>query len=152
MKKAFTLVEMMVVIGMIMLLMGAMTVSVQKARTRARIARATQETREITNAILAYEQYAKGHSLDGKVTGNSWKNCSKSDMAMILGEEEGASGEKIPVLFNASIYSGQIVDPWGNPYQYMIDKTDDLGTTVVPKKTAAALPNYTRLSDTERAK
>lgn len=152
MKKGFTLIEMMVVIGMIMLLMGAMTVSVQKARTRARIAKATQETREITNAILAYEQYAKGHSLDSKVTGNSWKSCTKNDMSMILGEETGASGEQIPVLFNASIQSGAIVDPWGRPYQFMIDKTGDLGSTVVPKKTAAALPNYTRLSDTERAK
>lgn len=152
MKKAFTLVEMMVVIGMILVLMGSMTMSVKKARTRARIAKATQETREITNAILAYEQFAKDHSLAAKITGNSWKTCTESDMSMILGGETGASGEPIPVLFNASILTGAIADPWGRPYQYMIDKNDDLGTTLVPKKTAAVLPNYMRLTDEERGK
>lgn len=152
MKKGFTLVEIMVVIGMISILMGAMTVSVQRARTRAYIARATQETREMTNAILAYEQYADDHSLDAKVTGDSWKECSESAMAMILGGETGASGEPIPVLFNASVRNGMVMDPWGRAYQYMIEANPDLGNTISPTKTAAVLPNYNRLSDKERGK
>lgn len=150
MRKGFTLVEIMVVIGMVTVLMAAMTTSVSKAKTRARIAKATQETREITNAILGYEQFADNHSLDDKITGSSWKDCSESAMSMILGGDTGASGEPIPVLFNASVTRGMILDPWGKPYQYMIEKNEDLGNTIDPPKTAAVLPNYNRLSDKER--
>lgn len=152
MKKAFTLVEMLVVIAMIAVMMTAMTVSVAKARQRARIARATQETREITNAILAYEQYAKNHTLDDKVTDGSWKPCTEGDLGFILGDETSDGGEEIPVLFNANIITGNIRDPWGRPYEYMIEKTGDLGNTVRAPRTAAALPNYYRLTDKERSK
>ena len=43
MKKAFTLVELLVVVGMIAVLMGAMTVSVKNAQNRGRTSKATQE-------------------------------------------------------------------------------------------------------------
>ena len=85
MKRAFTLVELLVVLAMIMIISGALTASVQKARTRAMVAKAMQETREMTNAILAYEQYAKDRSLQSKVTGSSWQSCSEGAMKMILG-------------------------------------------------------------------
>lgn len=150
MKRAFTLIELLVVISMILLIAGALTVSVGKARLRARIAKATQETRELTNAILAYEQFAKGRSLSSRVTGGSWRECSEGAMGMILGRESGESGEQIPVLFNASIRGGMIVDPWGRPYRYMIEKTDGLGNTIQMPQTAAVLPNYNRLTDSER--
>ena len=150
MKRAFTLMEMMVVIGMIMILLGAMTASVARARTRARIAKAAQETSEMTNAILGYENYAKDRTLSAKVTGGAWQPCTESSMAMILGGETSEGGEEIPVLFNASIKAGQILDPWGNHYEYMIEKTEDLSEPVESMKTAAALPNYNRLTDEER--
>ena len=150
MKRAFTLIELMVVVGMIMVIAAAMTTSVSKARTRAKIAVASQETREMTNAILAYEQYAKGRSLQAKVTGGSWHDCAEGSMGMILGEEKGESGETIPVLFNAMIRGGFLLDPWGKPYQYMIDKTSELSDAVESPETAATLPNYYRLTDKER--
>ena len=56
MRKGFTLIELLVVVAMIMILIGTLVVSVEQARTRARIAKATQEAKELTNAILAYEQ------------------------------------------------------------------------------------------------
>lgn len=150
MKRAFTLVELLVVLAMIMIISGALTASVQKARTRAMVAKAMQETREMTNAILAYEQYAKDRSLQSKVTGSSWQSCSEGAMKMILGGEAGESGEKIPVLFNATVRAGELRDPWGTPYQYMIDKTGTLGSTIRSPQTAAVLPNYYRLTDMER--
>lgn len=152
MKKAFTLIELLVVIAMIAMLMTATSVSVAKARTRARIAKATQETREMTNAILAFEQYAKNRSLSDKVTNGSWKPCNEDDLGFILGNETSEGDEEIPVLFNASITNGKILDPWGRPYEYMIDKTGDLGNIVQAPQTAAALPNYYRLTDKERSK
>ncbi len=151
MRTGFTLVEMIVVIAMIAIIMGSMTASVQKARERARIARATQEVREMTNAILAYEQYAVGHTLD-RVMSPSWTSCSEGNMKMILGGETGANGEKIPVLFNAMVKNGELRDPWGTPYQYMIDKTAELTDSTSSFETALALPNYYRLTDRERSR
>ena len=87
MKRAFTLIEMMVVVAMILIIAAAMTTSVAKARTRAKVAAAMQETREMTNAILAFEQYAQDRSLASEVTGGSWRDCTESAMGMILGRE-----------------------------------------------------------------
>ena len=60
MKKGFTLIELLVVIGMIAVLTGAASSAVMKARKRSQIARAEAETQEMTNAILAYENYDAG--------------------------------------------------------------------------------------------
>lgn len=148
-RRGFTLIELLVVIAMILVLTGAFTTSVQKARERARIARATQEVREMTNAILAFENYARNHEL--KANGG-WTDCSESSMAMILGRETGGNGERVPVLYNGHVERGQLRDPWGRPYQYMIDKTGTLGNSLPPLQTAAAIPNYYRLSDRERGR
>lgn len=147
----FTLVELVVVIAMIAVIMSAMTTSVQKARERARIARATQEVREMTNAILAYEQYAVGHTLEG-VMSPSWTPCSEGNMRMILGGETGANGENIPVLFNGTVTGGELRDPWGTPYEYMIDNTGTLSDQTGSFETALALPNFYRLTDAERGR
>ena len=150
MRRGFTLIELLVVIGMIAVLMGAMGASTVKARTRAKIARATQEVKEMTNAILAFENYAPGHTLANHANG-SWAPCTEGSMAMILGRETGENGEQVPVLYNASIRGGQLLDPWGHPYEYMIEKTEPFAASAVPNLlTAPALPNYFRLSDKER--
>ena len=149
-RAGFTLIELLVVVAMIAVLMGAMGVSTMKARTRAKIARATQETKEMTNAILAFENYAKGHTLE-KYANGSWAPCTEGAMAMILGHETGENGEQVPVLYNASVRGGKLLDPWGRPYEFMIEKTSPWAATDVPDLlTAPALPNYFRLSEKER--
>ena len=157
MKRAFTLVELLVVMAMIAVLTGSMTVAVNKARTRAKTAKALQEAKEMTNAILAGEQYAKGRSLDSYANG-SWEDCSDSAKAMrlILGGETGENDETIPILFNASMSGGVMRDPWGMPYQYMIEKTatlsgDDATGGRVQFCTSPAMPNFFRLTDKERS-
>ena len=150
MRKGFTLIELMVVVGMIAVLMGAMGVSTMKARTRAKIARATQETKEMTNAILAFEQYAEDHTLE-KYAKGSWADCTEGSMAMILGKVTGDNGQSVPVLYNASVRGGQLLDPWGRPYQFMIQKTSPWAAADIPNLlTSPALPNYFRLTDKER--
>ena len=78
MKKGFTLIELLVVIGMIAILTAAASSSVMKARTRSQLARAETEAREMTNAILAYENYDKDRSLERYSTGQGWADASKS--------------------------------------------------------------------------
>jgi len=154
MKRAFTIVELMVVVAMLAVLAGSMTAAVGRARSRARISKALQEAKEMTNAILAGEQYVKDRSLEAYAS-STWSDCVEGANAMrlILGQETGDNGARIPVLFNAGISGGAICDPWGKPYQYMIRKTDTLpSASATGFCTAPALPNFFRLTDKERSR
>ena len=53
-KNGFTLVELLVVVGMLALLLAAMTTSVTAARHRARVQKATSDVKVISQTILAY--------------------------------------------------------------------------------------------------
>ena len=53
--RGFTLVELLVVIGMIAILIAALTTSMAAAQERARIQKATSDVKVISQAILAYE-------------------------------------------------------------------------------------------------
>lgn len=146
MKRGFTLIELLVVIGMIAVLTGAASSSVMKARKRSQIGRAETEVREMTNAILAYENYDKDHSLAKYATGKRWTEAKRDGLKFILGEENDAQGNKIPVLFNAAVAGkSSILDPWGTPYEFMIvdagdavKKADDVGRSL---KTFMYMPN-----------
>jgi len=150
MRRGFTLIELLVVIAMLAILMGAVGSGMNQARRRAMVAKATQDAKEMTNAILAFENYAKDRSLKSYATG-SWKDTTESSMSMILGGEQSEGGEQVPVLYNAQIRGGQILDPWGKAYQYMIKQA---GNFTPPRddgfQTAPNLPNYYRLTDEER--
>lgn len=151
MKRAFTLIELLVVLAMVATLMGALTSSVSNARKRAQIAKATQDVKEITNAILAFENVAVGRSLDKYATG--WKETSESSLAMILGGEQTEGGDKTPVFYNAQIRNGMIRDPWGTPYQFTIKKVPPPVRKDTDKPryvTAPYLPNFFRLNDEEK--
>ena len=127
MKRGFTLIELLVVIGMIAVLTGAASSSVMKARKRSQIGRAETEVREMTNAILAYENYALDHDL-GKAGGfSTWTPANRNNLKFILGEVNDAQGNPVPVLFNASTAGskGELLDPWGRPYEVMIVKAGD---------------------------
>ena len=155
MKKAFTLVELIVVIAMIAILMSALGVSVAKAQTRARISKATQEVKELTNAILAYEQYAPNRTL-ASVASSGWRDCDKGSLGMVLGEMKDDKGQSVPVLYNAALTGGRMIDPWGTPYQLRIEKTGRLSGGGDDESrsqqfvSAPQLPNYYRLNDGEK--
>ena len=156
MRKGFTLIELLVVVAMIMILIGTLVVSVEQARTRALIARAPQEAQAPTTALLAYEQYAPNRSLQSVATGGGWVECNEGSLKMVLGGMSGDSGERIPVLFNASLTGGRMLDPWGRPYELLIEKTASLsgGGDDEERNTrfvmAPYLPNFFRLTDAER--
>ena len=152
-KKGFTLVELIVVIAMIMMLAGAVTSALTSARRRAKISKATVTCQEMTNAILAYENYAKDYSLEKQVTG-AWQPAGKGSLQFILGGMKAENGEDIPVLFNAEIQGSQMRDPWGEPYYYRIQKAaggnvdDDLANKAV--ETCVLFPNFNRRLEVDR--
>ncbi len=154
-RQGFTLIELLVVIGMIALLAGAVGSGVMQAQMRAKIARASAECREITNAILAYENYDRNHSLQNHVMQDA--DAGRSTLAFILGESGSTEGgEKIPVLYNAAMVANKIVDPWGRPYKVTIqpasgmEGSEQVDTTAKDMTTTLYLPNHTRLSAWER--
>lgn len=151
MRRAFTLLELLVVIAMIAVLMGAVGSSMSQARRRAKIAKATQDAKEITNAILGFRNYAKNRSLENYATGG-WKEATEGNLGMILGNEKSESGDAVPVLYNAQLRGGKIVDPWGNTYKFCIRKlngeSDSSGAATFMR--APNLPNFYRLTDEER--
>ena len=143
MKKGFTMVELIVVIAMLMLLMGSVSSALMGARKRAKIAKATVACQEMTNAILAYENYRSLANVSPKEG-----PATKSTLSFILsGTETDDNGNPIPVLYNAAIKGAEILDPWNKPYRYRIKETsiqikDDLAGGAVD--TNVMFPNYNR--------
>jgi len=153
MKKGFTLIELLVVVGMIAVLTGAASSAVMKARKRSQIARAETEVREMTNAILAYENWDDDHTLKNYQTSKSWKDATEDALQFILGGVQNKQGN-VPVLYNAAIVGGNLRDPWGTTYQYMIADSGDaqssqsqVGSNL---STYMYLPNLWRLKADER--
>ena len=150
-RRAFTLVELLVVIGMIAVLMGAMGSSVMAARRRAKISRATQEVKEMTNAILAYENYAPTKFI--AIADGAEKDTTKDSLYMILGRGKTDRDEDVPILYNANIVGNDILDPWGKKYKFIVKKAGTIrGSSGANQNfiTAFSFPNFYRLSDEER--
>ena len=138
----FTLVELLVVIAMLMLLAGAVTSSVSSAQRRAKIAQATAEAQEMTNAILAYEHFGD----DYKLPNYDNTPATEANMSFILGGDT-VNGQKVPVLYNASIKGGEIRDPWGRPYYVTIKEGKPIRTETDSSgqlKSYVAVPNFNR--------
>ena len=154
MKRGFTLLELLTVIGMLAVLGASMGAVVSSARRRSLITRATVDVREITNAILAYEHWDENH----RIKEISDQEASVSTLEFILGGKNGegysSGGRKVPVLYNAAVTGERILDPWGTPYRVRVVKTAD--TKVVDKVASGEmpifvyLPNSYRLSEDER--
>ena len=153
-KSGFTIVELLTVVAILLLLIGALATSVATARRRARTQQAITEAQQLTDAIAAYENYSRpgqASPLEGKATGASWKEASEGNLAFVLGNEKNPNGQEgnIPVLFEGAVRGGHIRDPWGNPYRYRIQSSKvnmaqgtgagSMGTS------AAAIPNINRI-------
>ena len=152
-RRAFTMVELLVVVGMIAVLTGAMTSAVHRARERARIQKATSDVKVISQAILAYETWNEENKLPTMGSRGRAANgveATAANLGFLIGQGggQGASGENIPVLLMAQLKSGgTIVDPWGTPYRVTIAKGSaniDLESTMKNLTTRFWLPNLYR--------
>lgn len=152
-KRGFTLVELLVVLGIIATLMAALTVSISGAQERARIQKAASEVKVISQAILAYENYSRGGKFQLEPVEKGI--CDQSTLGFLLGQGKNAdSGGKIPVLLMQALSAGgKMLDPWGSPYMVTIRKGDaqvKIESANGSMKTGYLLPNFYRLSALER--
>lgn len=154
-KRGFTLIELMVVIGMIAIVTGSMTTAISNARHRARVQKATADVKVISQAILAYENYATDNELPTK---NRVK-VNRDELSFLFGTGTGTGakgGQKhdLPVLLQGVLSGGgDLLDPWGHPYLLTIRP----GGANMKTKTATGslntgyyLPNFYRISERER--
>lgn len=151
-KSAFTLVELLVVVAMIAVLMGAFTTSVAAAQNRARIQKATSDVKIITQAILAYENFEPSHQLPTMKDAEA----DAANLKFLLGQGgTAASGEKIPVLLMAALTGGGAMrDPWGRPYKICITPGGGnvrMSVGSSDMKAGYFLPNFYRLGIGERS-
>lgn len=151
-KNGFTLVELLVVVGMLAVLLAALTTSVTAARHRTRVQKATSDVKVIAQAILAYENYNKSGD-DYVLPTLTRAEANKQNLGFLLGTGTTEGGGRMPVLLEAALTgTGRIMDPWGHPYYVTIRST----RTMMSVKTANGnlkagyqLPNFYRLSEGE---
>lgn len=124
---AFTLVEMLVVVGMLAILMGAAFSGIGQARSQGRIARANAEVRELINAWLSYEAAS-----DKQLPISGYLLAEAGNLKELLGNNDS----KI-VYLNAQMVDGAFRDPWGTPYKFRLlpeteqdQVTEEFGATV----------------------
>ena len=142
-RKGFTLVELMVVIAMLGVLVASLTAAVRAAMRQSKIAKATTEVREITHAILAYENAAK----DNKLPSIEKQDASRSTLKFLLGEGTDADGNRLPIFYEAALVGDMILDPWGTPYKVLIREQDvTLKAKESSLETATFMPNFYRMS------
>ena len=112
---AFTLVEMLVVVGMLGILMGVALSGIGQARSQARVAKANAELRELINAWLSYE--AAYDDWPVQVNGDNIE-ATATTLKELLGDNPGKT-----VFLNAPVAKNGFLDPWGHPYRFRLNKT-----------------------------
>ncbi len=144
--------ELLVVVGMIAVILGALTTSITASQERARIQKATAEVKVISQAILSYENYMRANNSDLPLMEN--KDADTSSIGFLLGQgAAAASGGNIPATLMASLSSGgKMRDPWGTPYKITIKSEANvrINTPFNALNTGYSLPNYYNLKEEER--
>jgi len=133
---AFTLVEMMVVTGMLGILMGVAFSGIGQARGQAKVAKANAEVRELINAWLSYE--AAYDDWPVNVSGDSIV-ADKTSLNELMGGNEDKA-----VYLNAQLTGGLFLDPWGTPYQFRLLNKSGQDSKTVEFPAAFTFPNRHR--------
>jgi prepilin-type N-terminal cleavage/methylation domain-containing protein len=130
---AFTLIELLVVVAIIAILVALLVPAVGKARQAAAKAKARAAVVDIQTAFSGYyDEYKKwptgltaydnGKNVEFNATGIQMES---DVMEMLKGANiNKMNPRRVPFLEpqEAELNElGQYVDPWGNPYKYMLD-------------------------------
>lgn len=136
-KQGFTLIEMMIVTGMLAVLMGVAFSGITQARRQAKITKANAEVRELINAWLAYE--AAYDDWPVSMQGNEIE-ASEENLKELLGDNDDKT-----VYLNANIERGYMRDPWGVPYRFTLVKEENQNRISEDFEATVTFPNRNHL-------
>ncbi len=133
---AFTLIEMMIVTGMLGVLMGVTFSGLGQARKQAKITKANAEIRELMNAWLAYEAAYDDWPLEMK--GDMIEATEENLKELLDGNQDQT------VYLNANMERGAFRDPWGMPYRFRLVYEDDQNKMTEDFEATVTFPNRHR--------
>jgi prepilin-type N-terminal cleavage/methylation domain-containing protein len=135
--RGFTLIEMLVVIGIIGLLMGLLFPAVGALRNAANRARAEQELGSFEVAIKAYlNEYGKFPLQVDATTDRVYRDNTYIQLLQILRADPSytdldlwnAKRAVFMEVAEKAVVAGRLKDPWGNDYLVAADMTFDKNT------------------------
>ncbi len=122
-RKGFTLVELMVSIGIMMLLAGIILSGLNVARKRARISRARRDIAQLTAAWNAY--YADHHRFPNRLPGPviSITDSGRACIQILSGSEDfkEKNPRRIPYM-DFHRLTAEFNDPWDSLYRIALDE------------------------------
>lgn len=131
----FTLIELLVVVAIVLVLMGMLIVTIPKVRQRQQITHARHDINQLEVAFSGffteYKRWPVG--LTGYDTVNAENTATGIQVEpgvvrMLRGENINSMNPRQIPFYEArtqDVEGGALVDPWGNPYKYMMDFNQD---------------------------
>jgi type II secretory pathway pseudopilin PulG len=133
---AFTLIELIVVIGMIGIMMGVAATGLGSAKNQARITKANVEIRELVNAWLSFDAADE----EPVISSGDEYDATEGNLADLLGK-----GNTTIVYLNSPMVNGAFRDPWGTPYKFRWLQSDT-GNTSDKFSASVTFPNRNRFN------
>lgn len=132
--RAFTLIELLIVIAIIGILMALLFPAVNGAIDAARKAQAKNDVTQIATAVVAYEtEYGKLPGLSGS-SSDSTVDVGSSLVNILTGQDLTENPRKIVFIEigqwkknskSGTNAGGNFLDPWGNQYKVTLDGNYD---------------------------
>jgi len=129
-RKGFTLIELMVVIGIMLLIMSVLFPAFNHARRTAQRTRARTDIHTIQAAIVAYHREYNRYPMQTAAqapayTGASYKNLIDILKGSNVGNNNTRSIQFLEVSKGSHSDQYGMVDPWGQLYSIQVDARTD---------------------------
>ncbi len=131
--RAFTLIELLIVIAIIGILMSLLFPAVNAAIDSARKAQAKNDVTQIATAVFAYEtEYGRLPA-----TNSGAQNVGSPVLAALMGSNVSSLNPRLIVFLEVNnakkgksgVSNGAFVDPWGGSYKIVYDENYDNSVT-----------------------
>ena len=131
----FTLIELLTVVAIVLILMGLLMATLPRVKVRTQVTKASNDVRQLELAFAGYFSeykrwptglvgYDVGPDIEHTTTGIQ---VEPGVVEMLAGADVNSMNPRLIPFFQTRVDggSGDLIDPWGNPYKYMLDYNRD---------------------------